>query len=114
MCLQDRGCVHCDLKAIYEKSATCHIETGEIVLTWWNTLGQKYSDLPGVRKYHDFLVVKAHDGTVVMKVRENCYSESWKDSPLRMHDSSVSGVPTQTYKDTESHNRKDGKHDHHI
>lgn len=89
-----------DLKSICDKSATCHIETGEKVLTWRKTLGEKYLDLPGVRKYHDFL--KAHDGTVVMKVREHCYSGSWKDSPLRIRDSSVSGVPTETYKDTQS------------
>ena len=47
---------------------------GEDVYTWRDTLGIKYSDLPGVRRYHDFLVVKTHDGPVVMKVRERCYS----------------------------------------
>lgn len=55
----------------------------ERVLAWHNTLGEKYSDLPGVQKYHDFPVVKAPDGTVVMKVREHCFSGSWKDSPSR-------------------------------
>ena len=101
-----------DLKSICDKSATCYIETGERVLTWRSTLGEKYSELPGVRKYHDFLVVKAHDGRVVMKVRENCFSGTWKDSPLRMRDLSVAGVPTETYKETnqKSHCRKDGKH----
>ena len=39
---------------------SCHIEMGEQILAWRNTLGEKYSDLPGVWKYHDFLVVKAH------------------------------------------------------
>ena len=88
-----------DLKSICDKSATCYIETGERVLTWRSTLGEKYSDLP---KYHDFLVVKAHDGRVVMKVRENCFSGTWKDSPLRMRDLSVTGVPTETYKETQT------------
>ena len=46
------------------------IVDGEQFYTWRDTLGVKYSDLPGVRKYHDFLVVKTHDGRVVMKVRE--------------------------------------------
>ena len=90
-----------DLKSICDRSATCHIETGEQILMWRNTLGEKYSDLPGVRRYHDFLVVKAHDGSVVMKVRENCFSGSWKDSPLRIRNSSLPGVPTETYKDTQ-------------
>ena len=48
-----------DLKSICDKCSTCFIETGETVLTWWNSLGEKYSDLPGVRKYHNFLIVKA-------------------------------------------------------
>ena len=48
-----------DLKSICDKCSTCFIETGETVLTWRNSLGEKYSDLPGVRKYHDFLIVKA-------------------------------------------------------
>ena len=91
-----------DLKSICDRSSTCHIETGEQILTWRNTLGEKYSDLPGVRRYHDFLVVKAHDGSVVMKVRENCFSGSWKDSPLRIRNSSLPGVPTETYKDTQT------------
>ena len=91
-----------DLKSICDRSATCHIETGEQILTRRNTLGEKYSDLPGVRRYHDFLVVKAHDGLVVMKVRENCFSGSWKDSPLRIRDSSLPRVPTETYKDTQT------------
>ena len=28
------------------------------------------------------IVVKAHNGNVVMKVRENCFTGVWKDSPL--------------------------------
>ena len=70
-----------DLKSICDRSATCHIETGDQILMWRNTLGEKYSDLPGVRRYHDFLVVKDHDGSVVTTVHENCFSGSWKDSP---------------------------------
>jgi len=89
------------LKSICDKCSTCFIETGETVLTWRNSLGERYSDLPGVRKYHDFLIVKAHDGTVVMKVHENCFGGSWRNSPLHVRDSSVPGVPTDTYKETQ-------------
>lgn len=31
-------------------------------------LGIKYSDLPGVHKLHDFLIVRQHNGEIVMKV----------------------------------------------
>ena len=60
-------------------------------------MGVKYSNLPGVRKLHDFLVVRAHDGRVVMKVRENIYTGTWSDSPLTLSDASLPGVPTDTY-----------------
>ena len=49
-----------ELKALCDQSATTFIEDGQQVLTWRESLGEKYSDLPGVRKLHDFLVVKAH------------------------------------------------------
>ena len=49
------------------------IETGEKVLVWRDLLGVKYSDLPGVRKLHDFLIIKAHNGQMVM-VRERCFT----------------------------------------
>ena len=65
-CIQERGCIY--YQAICDQCAT------EDVYTWRDALGIKYSDLSGVRRYHDFLVVKTNDGRVVMKVREKCYS----------------------------------------
>ncbi len=73
-----------ELKTICDQSATTFIEDGQHVLTWRDSLGDKYSDLPGVHKLHDFLVVKVHNGNVVMKMRENCFAGEWKDSPLRV------------------------------
>ena len=77
---------------------------GERVLAWHNTLGEKYSDLPGVQKYHDFPVVKAHDGTVVMKVREHCFSGSWKDSPTRFV--RIWSRPTRIHKEKVSQQKR--------
>ena len=74
------------------------------------SLGEKYTDLPGVRKYHDFLVVKAHDGTVVMKVREKCFDGIWKESPLVIY--LYLEYRRRTHK--ESHCWKDGKHGHYV
>ena len=91
-----------ELKSICDRCATCYIETGERILTWRDTLSEKYSDLPGVRKYHDFLVVRAHDQTVVMKVRERCFDGQWKDSPLHVRDVSAPGLPTNSYKETQT------------
>ena len=76
-----------------------YIVDGEDVYTWRDTLGAKYSDLPGVRRYRDFLVVKTHDGRVVMKVREKCCSRVWKESPLHILDITAPGVPDTKYSD---------------
>lgn len=76
------------------------IEHGENVLTWRESLGVKYSDLPGVQKLHDFLVTQIHSGEVVMKVRKHCSSGTWKDSSLH---TDISGTPTTTYKDKKLH-----------
>ena len=79
------------------RSAQTLIEKGENTLVWRETISTKYSDLPGVRKFHDFLIVMKHDGVAVMKVREHCYHGLWKDSPLHVISSAVSGTPTTTY-----------------
>jgi len=74
------------------------------VFTWQDKLGQKYSDLPGVWKLNDFLVVKTNDGEVVMKVREHCFAGPWKNSPLKVVNTDVAGTPLTTYGETHYHN----------
>ena len=89
-----------ELKAICDTCAKCQIEKGDTIHTWRDSITQKYSDLPGVRKYHDFLIVKSHGGGVVMKVRENCFSGSWSDSPLHVKHPEADGTPTVAYSGT--------------
>jgi len=62
-----------ELKAICDQSATTFIEDRQQVLSWQDSLGGKYSDLPGMCKVHNH-VVKAHNGNVEMKVREKCFT----------------------------------------
>ena len=38
-----------ELKAICDQNTTTFFEDGQQVLTWRDSLGDKYSDLPGVR-----------------------------------------------------------------
>lgn len=92
-----------DLQALCAQSATSFIEKGDTVLTWREFLGQKYSDRPGVRKLHDFLVVKAHNGEVVMKVCQQCFTGEWKKSPLKVVSAAVSDTCRSTYSETHSH-----------
>ena len=91
-----------ELQALCATTAETCIEEGENILAWRDSLLQKYSELAGVRKYHDFLFVRSHAGSVVMKVREQCYTGSWTDSPLCVLDEAVSGTPSDAtnYRDT--------------
>ena len=90
-----------ELKGVCDLHADTTIEDGCVILQWRETLREKYSDLPGTRKYHDFLIARFYDQTVVMKVRESCYSGSFSWSPLKVLDSTANGVPTTNYKDTQ-------------
>lgn len=94
---QDVFNIH-DLKGVCELGAATFIVDGDQVYAWRELLGDKYTNLPGVRKLHDFLVVRTHDGSVVMKVRESIYSGGWNDSPLKLSDASLPGAPTSTYR----------------
>lgn len=79
------------------------------MLTWREYLGKKYSDLPGVRKLHDFIVVKTNTGEVVMKVRERCYTGEWNRSPLRILNPSLPDTLLSTYSATHLHDIPEGK-----
>lgn len=74
-----------DLKGICDRVATTFIDNGDTVFTWWDTVVANYSNIPGVRMLHDFLVVKSYNGEVMVKVREHCYEGSWTNSPTLLH-----------------------------
>ena len=90
-----------ELKDICDLHAHTTIEDGASVLQWREALRVKYSNLSGTRKYHDFLVARSYDQSVLMKVRESCCSGSFSRSPLKVTDPSVAGVPTDNYKETQ-------------
>ena len=97
------NCKTADVFTIHELHALCTplaltvVEDEQNMLTRRDTLGAKYSDLPGVRKLHDFLVVKRYDGNVVMEVRDKCFTGAWRQSPLRLVDSSAPGNMVTMY-----------------
>ena len=86
-----------ELKEICDLHAHTYIEDGVSVLQWCEALHIKYSDLPGTRKYHDFLIARSYDGSVVMKVRESCCSGSFCRSLLKFIDPSAAGVSKHGY-----------------
>ena len=102
-----------ELEKICLQFATTTVENGTHILTWRESLGQKYTELPGVRSLHDFLFFKSAD-SVVTKVRELCYSGAWKQSPLHPKDPSLPGIPTENYKDNQFKTLKKEKMEHMI
>lgn len=90
------------------------IEDGTNVLMWREILGQKYSDLPGVRKLHDFLFIHSHTGKVVMKVRELCHAGDWNDSTLKLLFPDLHGISSTNYQDTQTRMIKDDKMAHMV
>ena len=86
-----------ELRLICQKFSTSHIEDGSEILEWRSTLIKKYSELAGVRKFHDFLVTRSTNDKVVMKVRQSCFQGNATDSPLHVIDSSVIAIPAISY-----------------
>lgn len=73
-----------ELKEICDLHAHTTVENGVSILQWRETLRAKYSELPGTRKYHDFLIARSYDQSVVMKVRDSCCRGSFNKSPLKV------------------------------
>ena len=58
-----------ELKEICDLHAHTYIEDGMSVLQWREVLRIKYSDLPGTRKYHDFLIARSYVHVYIMLVQ---------------------------------------------
>ena len=75
-----------------------HIEDGTNILMWRDSFGEKYSNLPGVHKLHDFLFIKVASG-VLMKMRDFCHGVALAESPLWTRNPEQSGTLVDTHKD---------------
>ena len=62
------------LRLVVEKFSLVMIDNEGIVRTWREKVGEKYSNLPGIRDLHDFVTLAVPTNQIVMKVREKCYS----------------------------------------
>ena len=86
------------LGGMVKNSAAC-IEDGSRVFDWRSTMDKKYSHLPGVRKMHDFMIVRSVNGEVVMKLRTHCHTGTPIESPLHVVDPTQSGSLRSNYCD---------------
>lgn len=58
--------------------ATVYVDRGRIVRTWREKVGEKYTNLPGIRGLHDFMCIATSPNGVLMKVRQKCYAGALK------------------------------------
>ena len=63
-----------ELLGLSQQFSTATIESGSNIFEWRDALMKKYSELPGVRKLHDFLIVHTGDNTVAMDMRAKYHS----------------------------------------
>ena len=67
-----------ELIAVMENNATVVFDKGSIVRVC------KYSNPPGFRELHDFLALRNHGEDAAMKVRDNCYTDPLKNTPMKI------------------------------
>ena len=73
-----------DLVSVAKNFSTAREETGENILHWRERLDGKYTELQGIRKYHDFVVNRNADGNAQVQVRERCDCGSFKTGNLKV------------------------------
>lgn len=73
-----------ELIAVMEQHATVVFDNGRIVRAWRETVTNKYSNLPGIRELHNFLVMRNNDQGAAMKVRDSCYTGLLKNTPMKI------------------------------
>lgn len=105
-----------ELKQLCQSHAMYYIEDGMEVFTWRDALGEKYSNLPDVRKLHNFFIVHPSPGeAVIMKVLEHCYNPQEKPSVSPLHVVDDAQLSTLlTYKQARTHPISDEKMAHTV
>ena len=88
-----------ELLEICQRFSTACIEDGSHIFDWRSIMDKKYSNLPGVRKMHDFMIVRGVNSEVVMKLRTHCHTGTPIESPLHVVDPTQSGSPRSCYRD---------------
>ena len=73
-----------EIVAIAEQYATATEEDGMRILKWRQELDKKYTELDGIRKYHDFVISQNGNGKVVLKLKASCASGTLKTATLKL------------------------------
>ena len=66
------------------------------IIAWWKTIDEDET-VEVQNPHHRHGLAGKPSNPVVMKVRENCFGDSWKDSPLHVKNTDAPGILTVTY-----------------
>ena len=73
------------LAGVVKRHAKVTIHNGEIVKQWRERLAHKFTQLPGIRALHEFVIVKhILKDAVIMHVRELCYTRSFSNTTMKL------------------------------
>lgn len=78
-----------ELVAVAHNFSVAEIETGENILHWREKLEEKYTELRGIRQFHDFVINRNSGGNTQLHVRERCDSGDFKPFNIVRRDVSV-------------------------
>ena len=73
-----------DLGSVASRFSTAVEETGETILHLRKKLKEKYTELHGIRQYHDFVVNRNAEGIAQLQVRERCDSGTFQLGSLKV------------------------------
>ena len=73
-----------ELVTVANNYSTAVNETGANIRHWRERLEEKYTELQGIRKFHDFVINRNTDGNAQLKVRERCDSGEFKPGNLKV------------------------------
>ena len=73
------------------------MDSGKIVRSWWEVVGEKYTNLPGIRDLHDFLALHNPGHNAIMKVREARYTGALRNTLVKIIDELHVALPTVSH-----------------
>ena len=86
-----------ELKDVYAKHCSVSICNEANIHSWRKYLGQCYTDLPGIRSLHKFLIVRGKADKVIFQVVDKCYDPQMGSASMRMTSAIDTAVSDQSY-----------------
>ena len=87
-----------ELGKLYSQHSQVNVSNGDDIYPWREALKASYSDIPGIRKFHKFLIVRMGN-KVSLTVGERCYDPMMVQSSLSKS-TKLSNPKCQSYKES--------------